>query len=175
MRIAIAGISNENSNFSPIPNRLADFSVLADEALLTADRYPFLGEFPGVTFLPTLFAGSLPGGPIAADTYHTLKAGILSRLQAAGPVDGVYLDLHGAMYVEGLRDAEADLAGSIRQIVGREPDPHVPDRRRIADIQHDETAGAGCDTGQALLHVDVVGPIGQRHLGDDDRQVAGGQ
>lgn len=118
MRIAIAGISNENSNFSPIPNHLADFSVLTDDALLTADRYPFLRALTAVTFIPTLFAGSLPGGPIAADTYHTLKGSMLSRLQAAGPVDGVYLDLHGAMYVEGLRDAEADLAGSIRQIVG---------------------------------------------------------
>ena len=118
MRIAIAGISNENSNFSPIPNQLADFSVLTDEALLIADRYPFLGELTAVTFIPTLFAGSLPGGPIAADTYRLLKDGILSRLQAAGPVDGVYLDLHGAMYVAGLRDAEADLAGSIRQVVG---------------------------------------------------------
>ena len=118
MRIAIAGISNENSNFSPIPNQLADFSVLTDDALLTADRYPFLGELTAVTFIPTLFAGSLPGGPIAADTYRLLKDGILSRLQVAGPVDGVYLDLHGAMYVEGLRDAEADLAGAIRQVVG---------------------------------------------------------
>ena len=118
MRIAIAGISNENSNFSPIPNQLADFSVLTDDALLTADRYPFLGELTAVTFIPTLFAGSLPGGPIAADTYRLLKDGILSRLQVAGPVDGVYLDLHGAMYVEGLRDAEADLAGAIRQLVG---------------------------------------------------------
>jgi len=118
MRIAIAGISNENSNFSPIPNQLADFTVVADDALLRCGRYPFLGDFAAVTFVPTLFAGSLPGGPIPAESYQTLKEGILSRLRAAGPVDGVYLDLHGAMYVEGLRDAEADLAGAVRQVVG---------------------------------------------------------
>lgn len=121
MRIAIAGISNENSNFSPIPNRLADFTVVADDALLTCGRYPFLGDFAEVTFVPTLFAGSLPGGPIEAASYQMLKAGILDRLAAAGPVDGVYLDLHGAMYVEGLRDAEADLAGAVRAIVGPAP------------------------------------------------------
>ena len=120
MRIAIGGISNENSNFSPILNRRADFSIFTDEALLTAGRYPFLQDFSNVTFIPTLFAQSLPGGPIAAELYQELKTGILSRLQAAGPVDGVYLDLHGAMFVEGMSDAEADLAGAVRQVVGPE-------------------------------------------------------
>ncbi|MEZ4862470.1 MAG: M81 family metallopeptidase [Caldilineaceae bacterium] len=135
MRIAIGGISNENSNFSPIPNRLADFTILADNALLASDRYPFLAEFTGgevargdvargevadVEFIPTLFARSLPGGPIAADAYQQLKEGILTRLQAIGPVDGVYLDLHGAMFVAGMTDAEADLAGAVRQMVGPE-------------------------------------------------------
>ncbi len=118
MRIAIAGISNENSNFSPIPNRLVDFTVVTDEALARSGRYPFLADFADVTFLPTLFASSLPGGPIAADAYQTFKQGILARLAQIGPVDGVYLDLHGAMYVEGMSDAEADLATAVRQIVG---------------------------------------------------------
>ena len=123
MRIAIGGISNENSNFSPILNRIADFSIVTDAALLASGRYPFLGDFRDVTFVPTLFAQSLPGGPIAADLYQELKTGILSRLRAAGPVDGVYLDLHGAMFVEGLTDAEADLAGAVRQVVG--PDAFI--------------------------------------------------
>lgn len=118
MRIAIGGISNENSNFSPIPNRLADFVVLTDEALLASNRYPFLGQLRDVTFVPTLFGQSLPGGPIEADLYQHLKTGILSRLQAALPLDGVYLDLHGAMFVEGMTDAEADLATAVRQVVG---------------------------------------------------------
>ncbi|MCE7982176.1 MAG: M81 family peptidase [Caldilinea sp. CFX5] len=118
MRIAIGGISNENSNFSPIPNRLSDFTVLTDEELLASTRYPFLSQFPDVTFVPTLFASSLPGGPIEAKLYQQLKAGILTRLQAALPVDGVYLDLHGAMLAEGVEDAEADLVTAIRQLVG---------------------------------------------------------
>lgn len=118
MRIAIGGISNENSNFSPIPNRLSDFAVLTDEELLTSSRYPFLGQFADVTCVPTLFASSLPGGPIEAELYQQFKAGILTRLQAALPLDGVYLDLHGAMMVAGMADAEADLAAAVRQLVG---------------------------------------------------------
>lgn len=123
MRIAIGGISNENSNFSPILNRRADFSIITDEALLTSGRYPFLSNFSDVTFVPTLFGQSLPGGPIAADLYQQMKAGMLARLAAAGPLDGVYLDLHGAMFVEGMTDAEADLASAVRQAVG--PDAFI--------------------------------------------------
>jgi len=118
MRIAIGGISTENSNFSPIPNRLQDFTILTDEALLASSRYPFLGQFREVTFVPTLFGQALPGGPIEAGAYQQMKAGILSRLQAALPLAGLYLDLHGAMFVEGMTDAEADLATAVRQVVG---------------------------------------------------------
>lgn len=118
MRIAIGGISNENTSFSPIMNRLEAFTVWADEEHLASGRYPFLEQFEGVTFLPTLFARSLPGGPIAVETYSHLKEGILSRLRALGPIDGFYLDIHGAMHVEGMSDAEADLVAAIREIVG---------------------------------------------------------
>lgn len=118
MRIAIGGISNENTTFSPIFNRLEDFTIWTDKALLSSGRYPFLEQFPNVEFIPTLFGRSLPGGPVASEAYAHMKTGILSRLQAAGPVDGVYLDLHGAMFVEGMNDAEADLAAAVRQLVG---------------------------------------------------------
>ncbi|MBX3012248.1 MAG: M81 family metallopeptidase [Caldilineaceae bacterium] len=121
MRIAIGGISNENSSFSPVRNHLAAFTIYTDAALLSSGRYPFLAAWPAVTWVPTLFAQALPGGPIDAETYQQLKAGILARLQAAGPLDGVYLDLHGAMFVDDLQDAEAELASAVRQVVG----PHA--------------------------------------------------
>ncbi len=41
------------------------------------------------------------------------------RLQKAGPVDGVYLDLHGAMVTEHLDDGEGELLARVRKVVGR--------------------------------------------------------
>jgi microcystin degradation protein MlrC len=43
---------------------------------------------------------------------------LLDRIRAALPLDGFYLDIHGAMNVLGMDDAEADLAAAIRNIVG---------------------------------------------------------
>jgi microcystin degradation protein MlrC len=120
MRIAIGGISLEATNFSPIPTTLDDFVIQRGPSLLTGGRYPFLKELPA-EFAPTLFARSWPGGTLRAGDYQTLKDEIVERLRAAGPVDGVYLDLHGAMLVEGLEDAEADLAAAVRGVVG----PHT--------------------------------------------------
>jgi microcystin degradation protein MlrC len=117
MRIAFGGIAIENSNFSTVPTTADDLSVWRGEEMLSSARYPFLTAL-GASFAPTLFAGALPGGPLQAHVYQELKADLLRRLHAALPVDGFYLDLHGALFVEGLEDAEADLAAAVRTLIG---------------------------------------------------------
>ena len=135
MRIALGGISVENSNFSTVPTTLSDFSIMRGEELVNSDRYlagvalshglssaaggaDALLAATNVAYAPTLFARALPGGPLALAAYHALKGELIDRLSAAGRVDGVCLDLHGAMYVEGMEDAEADLAAAVRAVVG---------------------------------------------------------
>lgn len=81
------------------------------------DRYPFLAEM-NVEAVPLLKARALPGGSVAQDAYAALKAEFLDRLRAAAPLDGVYLDLHGAMNVQGMDDAEGDWIASVREVVG---------------------------------------------------------
>src|SRR5262249_21723855 len=106
MRIAFGGISIEATNFSPIPSTLDDFVIYRGQEMLASDRYPFLQEF-NAELIPTLFARALPGGTLEAHAYQILKDDLLARLAAIAPVDGFYLDLHGAMKVDGMDDAEA--------------------------------------------------------------------
>ncbi len=117
MRIAIGGISTESCTFSTLPTRLSDFVVHRGADLLNSGRYPFLGDFRA-TFLPTLQANALPGGAVDVAAYSQLKDEFLARLADAGKLDGLYLDLHGAMFVQGMHDAERDLAGAARAVVG---------------------------------------------------------
>ncbi|HWG02865.1 MAG TPA: M81 family metallopeptidase [Trebonia sp.] len=125
-RIGIAGIAIESSTFSPHRTGLADFTVTRDDALLA--RYEWLtGEggparwAAGVDWIPLLHARALPGGAVEADVYTGLKDEILERAAAAAaarPLDGLFFDIHGAMSVVGLTDAEADLARALRAVVG---------------------------------------------------------
>lgn len=115
MRIALGGLATESCTFSPLPTRLEDFTVQRGSAFL--DRYPFLDQWDA-EFIPLLRARAIPGGSIETHAYQTLKDEFLYLLQASGPVDGVYLDLHGAMNVQGMDDAEGDLIAAVRGLVG---------------------------------------------------------
>lgn len=121
LRIAIAGIHIESSTFAPYLTHAEDFTVTTGDALL--DRYAWRTSpwAVGVEWIPTLHARALPGGVVAAETYAGLRDRILTGLREAGPVDGVLFDIHGAMSVGGLDDAEADLAEAIRGVVGLKP------------------------------------------------------
>lgn len=119
MRIAVGGIATESCTFSPFLTQLEDFRVLRGQELFEHDRYPFM-EGMEAEFVPTLHAGAIPGGSVAAEAYQQLKAELLERLEAVLPIDGLYLDLHGAMNVKGMDDAEGDLATAVRQAVGHD-------------------------------------------------------
>ncbi len=80
-----------------------------------------MGQLPGrgrVEVIPTLHASSGPSGMVAKDAYEALRDEIIEGIQTAGPVDGIFLDMHGAMHVEGYPDAQVDFIQQIRRLVG---------------------------------------------------------
>lgn len=120
-RIGIGGIAIESSTFSPFPSAADDFVILRGEELVS--RYPFMPGWnfrgrAGIDWLPCLHARAIPGGPVERGSYDQMKAELLDRIRAALPLDGFYLDIHGAMNVLGMDDAESDLVAAIRDLVG---------------------------------------------------------
>ena len=90
-----------------------------------------------VDWVPLVHARALPGGAVERDFYERIKQELLTGLREALPLSGVYLDIHGAMTVVGLTDAEGDLAGAVRAVVGPDAlisasmDPHGNMSRRL--------------------------------------------
>ncbi len=122
-RIAIVGMAIESSAYAAHRAGERDFVVHTGQGLF--DYYPHLR--PGsplreaAEWLPIFQARSIPGGAVQADVYEDFKNRIVSGLSdelAIGPLDGVYFDIHGAMSVVGLDDAEGDLISAIRAVVG---------------------------------------------------------
>jgi microcystin degradation protein MlrC len=132
VRFFVAMLSHETNTFSPIRTDRAQFEAhdlrYGGELLET---YRSTGTCLGgmidaasaldATLVPSLAATASPAGRVAKEFYAEARDRLLADLRAAGPLDGVLLDLHGAMVVEGLDDGEGDLLRAVRDAVGATP------------------------------------------------------
>jgi len=162
-RVAFGGIQIECSTYSRIRARMEDFTVRRGQELADEPFFSLLKSYP-YPFRPTLLATAVPGGPVERETYQALKGEFLQRLSALLPLDGLYLAMHGAMYVEDMQDAEGDWISAAREVVGKDClitasfDLHGSLSRRVIDsldmlsafrtaphIDREETARRACD------------------------------
>lgn len=132
MRIALTGFGTESSMFSRHVTRADYFVVTRGEALKGLYDLPkILGDdLEGIEWFPTLRAQGAAGGPLEPGAFDGFVTEITEGLLAALPLDGVYIDLHGAAHVEGRDHAEEYLLRRIRAVVGDDTvismsmDPH---------------------------------------------------
>lgn len=119
-RIGIAGISIESSTFSPHVSGDEAFTIRTGGELI--GYYPFLDAGrelrEAAEWVPLYHGRSLPGGAVAPETYLRMKHAILDAIREQGPFDGFFFDIHGAMSVIGMQDAEGDLATAVREALG---------------------------------------------------------
>src|SRR6188508_2709163 len=70
----------------------------------------------------TAWGAASPSAHVTKDAFERIVGEMTARLAQAGRVDGVYLDLHGAMVTEHLDDGEGETLARVRRVVG----PGVP-------------------------------------------------
>jgi microcystin degradation protein MlrC len=131
--VFLAMLSHETNTFSNVPTDRAQFEArdlsYGGEIVETyRGTGTCLGgmiaaaERLGMALLPSVAASASPAGLVTRDVYEHVKQRMLTDLQAAGRLDGVLLDLHGAMVPEGVDDGEGDIIAAVRRAVG----PDVP-------------------------------------------------
>ena len=118
VRILTAGIRHESNTFIPIRTTEDDFTILRGEAVLEDVAWAAYLQQEDVEVVPTVHAYASPYGVVEQGTYEGFKQEILHGVRETGRIDGVYLDMHGAMHVEGYEDAQVDLVRAIRAVVG---------------------------------------------------------
>ena len=129
MRIGIASLWHETNTFALEQNDTMDtVGIQRGEALLNVHPKHFIGGFVegakrcDVELVPTVGIGFTHGGIIHAEVYQRCRDMIVTGLQEAGPLDGVYFALHGAMVAEApYTDAEGELVQEARRILGNIP------------------------------------------------------
>jgi microcystin degradation protein MlrC len=135
-RIAVAGIQHETNTFSSMPTTLAHFieadawpGLTRGEAVLAAvagANLPMAGaivalEEAHLQVLPLLWASANPSGRVEDAAFEALwmmfESALLDAMKA-GPIDGVYLDLHGALVTERYDDGDGEWLRRTRALLG---------------------------------------------------------
>ena len=136
-RVALAGFLHETNTFAPSPADMGSFvqgggymPMARGPALMTAGRGINLGiggavehgEAAGWDMVPILWCGAIPSAHVTQAAYEAISAEIVDGIAQAGRLDGLFLDLHGAMVAEHEDDGEGALIARVRAVVG----PEVP-------------------------------------------------
>lgn len=183
MRVATGGILHETSTFAIRPTTVADFEQ--GFGLFRGVELPrrfrgtnsciggfFDGGEPlGMELVPLLWTFAYPSGLIPAADYQRLLDELLERLRQADAerrLDGVLLDLHGAMVVEGIDDGDGDVIRAVREVVGERPivvtcDLHGNHTRRRVELAdaiigydtypHVDMGARGCEAAALLARI----------------------
>ena len=132
MRIAVGCIGHETNTFSLVPTTIDSFKnwrYYVGAAMFPAFQntgtimggYMDAAKKLGMELVPLLWTFANPSGIVEQSAYDTLKSEFLDLLRGVGQIDGVLLDLHGAMAVKELEDGEGDLIEAVRASVGTLP------------------------------------------------------
>jgi microcystin degradation protein MlrC len=129
MKLFMAALLTETNTFSPLPTGRGAFYGNGFNRHAGSGAPPFWGNIPliawrrlageaGIEVVESITANAQPGGTTIRAAYEELRDLILDDLRAAGPVEIVLLNLHGAMVAEGYDDCESDLVRRVREMVG---------------------------------------------------------
>ena len=132
-RIAVGGFMHETNTFAPTKACLDAFehgggwpALVEGPAVFEALRDVNMGlcgfiEEAGRqdwALQPTLWCAASPSAHVTEDAFETIAVRILKGIKAALPLDGVYLDLHGAIVTDHCDDGEGELLTRGRDQIG---------------------------------------------------------
>jgi microcystin degradation protein MlrC len=137
-RIAIGGFQHETNTFAP---SLADYAAFEAGGGWPGVQYgePIFGAVEGTnipaagaiqalralghSLVGTAWAAASPSAHVTKDAFDRISGELIRRLEDNKKnLDGVYLDLHGAMVSEEFDDGEGELLRRVREAVG----PRIP-------------------------------------------------
>ena len=131
--IAVGGFQHETNTFAPTKADYRAFEADAGRpgvqfgaaiaAAVAGANIPAAGALEtlhalGHKTVVLVWAAASPSAQVTQDAYERIAGEIVRRLAEAGPVDGLYLDLHGAMVAEHYDDGEGELLARVRKVVG---------------------------------------------------------
>jgi microcystin degradation protein MlrC len=134
-RIAIGGFLHETNTFAPTMATYDDFvhgggwpAMARGADVLKVMRHINVGlagfveqaEANGWELVPTISCAASPSAHVTSDAFERVAKVMIDGIKATGPLDAVYLDLHGAMVTEHLDDGEGEVLARVRRAIGKD-------------------------------------------------------
>jgi microcystin degradation protein MlrC len=134
-RIAVGAFLHETNTFAPTKATYDDFvhgggwpSMAHGADVLKVMRRINVGlagfveaaEANGWELVPTISAAASPSAHVTRDAFERVMKEMIDGIAAAGPIDAVYLDLHGAMVAEHYDDGEGETLARVRTVIGKD-------------------------------------------------------
>ncbi|KZL01875.1 M81 family metallopeptidase [Pseudovibrio sp. Ad26] len=133
-RVAIASFMHETNTFNPVKTPVSEFEkadswpaatrgqdMLKTFCGMNIPTGGFISEGNDFELLPILWASAEPAGKVTSEAFDVYTEEVCDGLRGLLPLDGVLLDLHGAMVAEGFDDGEQEFLERIRSVVGNVP------------------------------------------------------
>jgi microcystin degradation protein MlrC len=133
-RIAVAGFQHETNTFASTLTNFTDFEeadswpellsgsrvidVLSGVNISITGFVDAATAAGGYEIIPVLWCSAEPSSYVTTDAFERISSMILDGIRDAGDLDGIYLDLHGAMVTQAYEDGEGELLRRIRELRG---------------------------------------------------------
>ena len=130
MRIALIHVGQETNDFNPLPTTLRDYASFGIfEGPQIVRRFHGKGQIGGylqaveqsglqVETVPIIRGWAVAGGRVTREAYDFFDRKIRDGLKAAGPIDALALQLHGACAAQDMDDVEGAQLQACRDVLG---------------------------------------------------------
>lgn len=118
MKILVGAFQCESNTFSAAKAGKDSFYILHGDEAKNKLFASHLFEEAGFDVVPLVYAVSLPSGMVTRECFDEVLADFKAEAANHPDADGIYLYLHGAMFVEGLGSGEEWTVKELRKTVG---------------------------------------------------------
>lgn len=118
MKILVGSFQCESNTFCSSRANKDDFEIYYGQEVVEKLAACKVFEDAGAQIVPLLFVSALPSGMVEREAFDYFRDLFIERIQSEKNITGIYLYLHGSMYVEGMGSGEEGLVKAIREEVG---------------------------------------------------------
>ena len=123
MKVLIAQFKTESNAFVPLKNDISRYDIAFDDECIRKCMVGDIFAKEGIEIIPAIYADTGPSYVLKENTFNYIESVILNSIKEhINEIDGIYLFLHGASYVENVGSGDHHILKEVRKIVG----PYLP-------------------------------------------------